>query len=175
MRDAGRIAQHLGQTTWVAAAIAGGFAGTFATALQLLLWWLSATDPLPRLLRDAQLTAALAMDRAILTSEPRWQWDVLFVAALIHYALSTVYAALAFRFLRRLRIATSLLAGGGYGILIYATNLHGFTLIFPWFSAARGWDTLLVHVVFGMAVTGACSALRSIGQRPGPTGRSGAK
>jgi len=157
---------HRDKSAWVAAAVAGCFAGTLATVLQLLLWWLTAANPFEKLLRDARLTAALAMGRTILVTEPRWRWDVFLAATLIHYGLSTAYAALALVVVSRFRTLASLLAGGVYGTVIYVLNLHGLTLIFPWFSAARGWDTLLVHVAFGIAVTGACSVLRSIKEDP---------
>jgi len=157
---------HRDNSAWVAAAVAGCFAGTLATVLQLLLWWLTGANPFERLLRDARLTAALAMGRTILVSEARWRWDVFLAATLIHYGLSTAYAAFALVVVRRFRTVTSFLAGGVYGALIYVLNLYGLTLIFPWFSAARGWDTLLVHVAFGIAVTGTCSVLRSMKEGP---------
>ncbi len=50
----------------IVAALAGFVAGTLATAVQMLLWWLSATPVLESLLRDARLTAAIAMGRAVL-------------------------------------------------------------------------------------------------------------
>lgn len=162
MRFSDLIAQARCESTWLAVGVAGGFAGTLATSLQLLIWWLAAARPLEELLRDARLTAALAVSPTILGSKPQWRWDVLLAATLIHYALSTAYAALAFAVVGRLRTTAFLLAGGVYGTLIYVVNLHGLTLVFPWFIAARGWDTLLVHVAFGIAVTGACSLLRSI-------------
>ena len=37
-------------------------------------------------------------------------------------------------------------------MVLYAVNLHGFTLLFPWFVAARGGITLTAHIVFGVAV-----------------------
>ena len=154
------------ESAWVAAAVAGCFAATLAAVLQLLLWWLTGANPFEKLLRDAQLTAALTMGRTILVSEPRWRWDVFLAATLIHYGLSMAYAAFAVVVVSRFRTLTSLLAGGVYGTLIYVVNLHGLTLIFPWFSPARGWDTLLVHVAFGVALTGACSVLRSMKEDP---------
>jgi acyl-coenzyme A synthetase/AMP-(fatty) acid ligase len=48
-----------------------------------------------------------------------------------------------------------------YGLAIYAVNLQGLTAIFPWFSVLRGWVTMLVHVVFGITLAGACRFLGS--------------
>jgi len=34
-------------------------------------------------------------------------------------------------------------------------NMHGFTLVFPWFAQARDWITLAAHVAFGVVAAGA--------------------
>jgi len=161
----GLVAPILRRPAWVAVAVAGGFAGTLAVAVQVLVWSMQSADPLQRLLRDARLTAALVMGKKILSFSPQWRWDVLVTATLIHYALSVAYAALAFAFVRRVPAACALIGGGLYGLLLYAVNLHALTVFFPWFSIARGWDTLVVHVAFGIALTGVCGTLRSLQDR----------
>jgi hypothetical protein len=141
------------------ATLAGVFAGTLATAVQMLLWWLEGTPVVATLLRDARLTAAIVMGEAAFAPAPAWRWDVLLAATLLHFALSIACAALALPFARRLRTAPALAAGALYGLAIYAINLHGFTVLFPWFAAARGGVTLLTHVAFGLALVAACRAL----------------
>jgi hypothetical protein len=76
----------------IVAAVAGVVAGSLATVVQMLIWRLSATPVLETLLRDAQLTAAIVMGRAVLTSVPAGRWDVLLIATFIHFSLSVVYA-----------------------------------------------------------------------------------
>lgn len=141
------------------ALLAGIGAGAIASVAQLGLWWL-ADMPLPEtIFRDARLTAALLMGRAVLPPPSTAQWDVLLVATLIHFSLSVAYALLPAHLAGRLRTGPALVAGALYGLLIYAVNLYGFTVFFPWFAVARDWATLLAHVVFGVALAGGCQML----------------
>lgn len=140
----------------VAACLAGFFAGTVATAAQMLLWWLDATPVFDTLLRDARLTAAIVMGGTVLAADPAWRWDILAVATLIHFVLSLLYAAIALPFVRRMRAGSAFFVGAVYGLAIYAVNLHGFTELFPWFAVSRGWVTILTHVVFGISLAWAC-------------------
>ncbi len=149
----------------IVAAAAGVVAGTIATAVQILAWWLSATPVLPTLLRDARLTAAIVMGPAALTSAPVLRWDLLLIAALIHISLSIAYAAIAMLFVRRLSAKPAIITGAAYGLAIYVLNLHGLTVFFPWFSVSRGWITMLAHVAFGASLAAACCLLGAAGGR----------
>ena len=151
------------ETHLIVAGVAGLVAGTLATAVQMLIWWLSATPVFETLLRDARLTAAIVMGRGVLTSVLAGRWDVLLIATFIHFSLSVVYAAIAMLFVRRLSAMLAILTGAVYGLAIYGVNLHGLTALFPWFSVSRGWAAMLVHVVFGITLAGACRFLGSAG------------
>lgn len=132
------------------------FAGTVATFAQIACWWLGGTPILPTLIRDAHLTAAIAMGSGVLVPPLTLRWDIFLVAALIHFALSAVYAIAPALIACRLGMSRALAFGIAYGLAIYAVNLHGFTAIFPWFAASRDWPTVAAHAVFGMALFG-CS------------------
>lgn len=131
---------------------AGFVAGTVATAAQLILWWLAGQSVAENLFRDARLTAALVMGSSVLPPPATARWDILLVATSIHFALSVAYAAFAERAFRRLRGMPLFIAGAGYGLLIHAVNLHGFTLLFPWFAQVRDVVTLAAHLAFGMTL-----------------------
>ena len=151
----GRWREH-GRIDPVMALVVGIGAGVIATVAQIALWWL-AEMPVPEtLFRDARLTAAMVMGTGVLPPPLTPQWDILLVATLIHFALSVAYAVTAAHLTRRLRIAPALLAGALYGLVIYVVNLYGFTALFPWFAVARDWVTLVVHLVFGIALVGGC-------------------
>jgi hypothetical protein len=135
----------------VVVALAGVAAGVVSTFAQLLLWLVSGTDPLALLLRDSRLTAALVMGESVLPPPAAFDPMVMLVATVIHFLLSVVYAAMLLP-LRRSNLELSQLIGAGFGAALYAVNLHGFTLLFPWFAAARGGITLTAHLVFGMTV-----------------------
>lgn len=148
-RERGRIDPAL-------ALVAAVAAGVFATAVQLVLWWM-AKMPLPEtLFRDARLTAAMIMGTGVLPPPSTPQWDILVVATLIHFSLSVVYALIPTYWFVRLRTGPALVAGALYGLTIYVVNLYGFTALFPWFAVARDWVTLVTHLAFGVALAGTC-------------------
>jgi hypothetical protein len=136
------------------ALVVGSGAAVIATGAQLIFWWLAGMPVLETLFRDARLTAALTMGTSILPPPSTARWDILLVATLIHFSLSVAYAAMAAHFAGRLRAGPAFVAGAVYGLAIYAVNLYGFTMLFPWFSVARDWVTLGTHVVFGIALAG---------------------
>jgi hypothetical protein len=141
------------------ALVVGVGAGVIATGAQVAFWWLAGRPVLETLLRDAQLTAALIMGASVLPPPSTAHWDVLLVATLIHFALSVGYAVIAVQLTGRLRTGSALVVGALYGLLIYAVNLYGLTMLFPWFAVARDWVTLVTHVVFGVALAGGCRLL----------------
>jgi hypothetical protein len=138
------------QSGWRAMILAGVIAGTLATLLQILLW-LVFTDDFPAILyRDARLTAAMVLGYSVLPPPATFDVGIMLIAALIHFMLSIIYAVLLTPLATRLNTVLALLAGVGFGIVLYIVNLYGFTAIFPWFAQARGWITLIVHAVFGV-------------------------
>lgn len=144
-----------------AAVDAGVVAGVLATAAQIALWWIW-QDDLPRILyRDARLTAAIVMGHSVLPPPATFAWDVMLVATLIHFALAITYSMLLACLISRFGMLRSVLAGMLYGLILYGINMHGFTLIFPWFAQVRDWITLITHAVFGVALAGAYKVLSS--------------
>ena len=127
-------------------------AGTLSTLAQVLLWIAVGEDAWTLLLRDARLTAALVLGEAAPSPSAGFDARILLAATGIHFALSIIYAALLLPVAKRLAFLPSLLAGAGFGALLYFVNLYGFTFIFPWFTQARGGITLAAHLVFGMVV-----------------------
>jgi len=152
---------------------AGVWAGTIATGAQLALWWLADRPVLETLVRDARLTAAIVMGPDILAPHSTALIEILLVATVIHFALSVIYALLPVFLAARLTAWPSMLAGALYGLAIYAINLHGFTLLFPWFVVARDGATLLTHLVFGAALFGGCRWYSRQGKIPGNPGSRG--
>jgi hypothetical protein len=141
------------------AVCAGIAAGILATVVQIALWSVF-TDALPTLFfRDARFAAAIVMGCGVLPPAASSIWPVMFVATLVHFALSVAYGLALAPVISRRRTAPSLLAGAVFGLCLYGINMYGFTAVFPWFEAARDWITLVTHVVFGVAVAGAYKML----------------
>ncbi|MEO8331874.1 MAG: sodium:proline symporter [Gallionella sp.] len=137
------------------AVYAGIVAGVAATVVQIALW-AGFTNDLPWVLyRDARLTAAILMGREVLPPPAVFAWDVMLAATLVHFALAILYSMVLACFISRLGTMRSLLAGILYGLVLYGINMHGFTIVFPWFSVVRDWITIVTHAVFGAAMAGA--------------------
>lgn len=140
--------------------LAAVIAAVASTLIQILLWWgFTGASPWPLLSRDARLTAAIVMGPAVLPPCGAFDPMVWLVAAFIHFTLSIAYAVIVVYPASRFGVVAGMIIGIGFGIMIYIVNLYGFTAIFPWFVQSRGGITLLAHTVFGMALTGTCSAL----------------
>lgn len=147
---------------WKPAVTSGVVAGVVATAAQVFLW-LVFTDALPGIFyRDARLTAATLLGQGVLPPPATFDWKVMMVATIIHFAISIAYSLILARFLSRIEMTLSLIAGSIYGLMIYTVNMYGVTAIFPWFSEARDWITVVTHVVFGVSLAGTYKALTRI-------------
>jgi uncharacterized protein YndB with AHSA1/START domain len=139
--------------------LVGLLAGSAATVVQLMLWWLTGVPLLETIWRDSRLTAAIVLGQSILLPPTAFRWDVLLAATLVHFALSMACAVIPAAFARRRSALATLALGAIYGVLIYGVNLYGFTLLFPWFEVARGWVTLVAHLVFGIVLVGGANVV----------------
>lgn len=139
--------------------VVGLGAGVISTAAQLALWTLAGMPVFETLFRDARLTAALILGAAVLPPPSTPRWDILLAATLIHFALSIAYALVPAYLVGRLTTLRAIVGGASYGLAVYAINMYGFTLLFPWFAVARDWVTLATHVVFGITLAWGCLLL----------------
>lgn len=140
---------------WRAIVGAGVAAGVFSTIVQVVLWALF-TNELPAILyRDARLAGALVMGDAALHPPATFDLGIAAIATVVHFALSIVYAAVIAPIVARLPMLAALAAGALFGVALYVVNLHAFTLVFPWFTVARGGITLAAHVAFGASAAAA--------------------
>jgi hypothetical protein len=134
-----------------AAVLAGIVAGIVSTLAQLALW-ASFTDALPGILwRDTRLAAAIVLGRAALRDSPAIDAARLVTAGAVHFALSIVYAFVLARLVAGRAADVAIGIGIAFGVALYALNMLGFTLIFPWFAVARDWITAAAHIVFGVS------------------------
>lgn len=134
---------------WRAAVGAGIVAGIIATIVQLALWWIASLPVLHMLLRDARLAAAIVMGSSVLPPPVSFEWNVLLVATLVHFALSAAYGLLQAPLVSRVPLRLAVITGAVFGLSLYAVNMYGFTLLFPWFEASRDWITAITHAAFG--------------------------
>src|SRR5688572_19275160 len=105
-------------------AAAGLVAGTLATVTQMLLWAVTGEDAWELLLRDSRLTAALVLGRPALSPSAGVDIRALTAAAVVHFSLSIIYAALLLPVTKRLPPTAAMLAGALFGALLYLLNLY---------------------------------------------------
>lgn len=135
---------------WRAAIFAGLFAGLVFLVLEMMMVPLfldgSPWGP-PRSI------AAILLGEGVLPPPATFDFGVVLVAMLVHFALSVVYAiVLAFIFHRsNVGMGPALAIGAVFGIVLYLVNFYGFTAVFPWFAMARNWVSVFTHAVFGLA------------------------
>ena len=144
---------------WLPVFYAGIAAGILSTVAQIFLWWLF-WDALPSILyRDARFAAAIILGEGVLPPPVTLDWQVMFIATLIHFGLSIAYAIIFSWLIHCIDIKNPLIAGGLYGLGLFLINMYGFVMIFPWFVDTRDWITVTAHVVFGVSVAGVYKVL----------------
>lgn len=147
----------------LAALYAGIAASIVSTLVQLLLWWLF-WDVLPSIFyRDVQFTAAIVLGKEVLQPlVEAFDWQLMWIATCIHVALSIIYAIILSYLIHSLDLKKSLIAGGLFGLGIFAINMYGFVIIFPWFVETRDWITITAHVAFGVSAAGVYQSLSKL-------------
>jgi len=149
----------------VRAAVYSGVAAAIGSTLAQIALWLIFSDAFPAILfRDARLTAAIVMGRGVLPPPASFDWRVMLAATLVHFALSMLYGLILSWLMSRLATPLSTIVGAAFGLILYAANMYGFTVVFPWFEAARDWITLASHLVFGVV---AALVYRALSRRRG--------
>ena len=68
----------------------------------------------------------------------------------LHFLFSVLYALALTGVVAEARRAFAAWLGLAFGVALYFANLHGFTLLFPWFAELRTVDTFLAHAFFGL-------------------------
>ena len=159
-----RLSSHLARIDVAAAVYAGIAAGIAATVVQVVLWAalpthgrrsFSGTRALPQ---RSSLAAASCRRRPVSTGGS-WRWRRWCIsrwpsAGLV---LATLIAGP--------RAPKALITGAAFGLILYAVNMYGFTVIFPWFAASRDWITAAAHAAFGIAAAGAYRLAAGVRQR----------
>lgn len=146
-------------TNWKSAAWAGVIGGVVFLVMEMLLVWLAMGESPwgpPRMI------AAIAMGQEVLPPPATFDFVIVLVALLIHFALSVGYGLLLGWIVHRMGMGVALLTGAVFGLIaVYLVNFHLIApMLFPWFTMAQNWVSVLSHLVFGLVVAGAYVAYR---------------
>lgn len=135
---------------WTAAAVSGLAAG--ALLLVLELFWstmVSGVNPWG----TTRMIAAILMGRDVLQTS-LFSVGTVAAALAIHFVLGAVLGMVLAVIIAPFQLDSSirmiLLAGALFGVAVYLFDFHVMTRVFTWFVDARGWHTLVGHMIFGM-------------------------
>lgn len=147
-----------GAVDWRAGAWAGAIAGiVFMMAEMLMVWLFLGQSPWgpPRMI------AAMAMGRDVLPPPAAFDTTIVMVAMVIHFVLSIVLGLLGAWLVQRFDRGGGAIAGAVLGLAIYLVNFHVIApAMFPWFTGAQNWVSVLAHVLFGAVLGAAYVGLR---------------
>lgn len=109
-----------------------------------------------------QMIAATGLGPDALPPPAAFAGDVTFVALVVHFTLSLVYAWILIPNIESRSMLYGTLLGLVFGLGIYFVNFYLFTALFPWFAEARGWLTIFTHLAFGGVLAWAYRLLRHL-------------
>jgi uncharacterized membrane protein YagU involved in acid resistance len=72
------------------------------------------------------------------------------VAATVHLVLSAAYGIGTAIVVAAAPRIPPMVSGATFGAALFAVNMYGFTMVFPWFAVVRDWITLVAHLAFGI-------------------------
>lgn len=127
----------------------GLIAGVVFMMLEMLMVW-AFLDGSPW--GPPRMIAAMVLGREVLPPPAPFAFGIVMVAMIIHFLLSWVYAFLLAWAFGGLKTGTAVVVGAALGLAIYLINFYGFTAIWPWFSNAQTWVSIVAHIIFGIAL-----------------------
>jgi hypothetical protein len=146
------------KTDWKAAAEAGLIAGAiFMMAEMLMVWMFMGQSPWgpPRMI------AAMVMGEGVLPPPAAFDMGIVMTAMAIHFMLSVIYGLMLGWIVHRLAGTSATVIGGVFGLTIYFINFHLIApVMFPWFTNAQNWVSIVAHLIFGLVLGASYATLR---------------
>lgn len=140
---------------WRAAALAGVLAGV----VFLLLDMLAAVMMGGSAWAPTHMIAAIVMGNSALGSPAMFSIGIVVVALIVHFALAIGMGLVLGLIMAPFHFDSSWgmasVVGAVFGLVVYVVDFYGMTRFFPWFAEARGWTTLIAHVIFGIVAADA--------------------
>lgn len=137
---------------WSAAAVSGVAAGALLIVVEMF-WSTMVTGVHPW--ATTRMIAAIVMGREVLQTS-MFSVGTVAMALVIHFVLGAILGAVLCAIIAPFQldssVGMSMLVGAAFGLVVYLINFYVMTAAFPWFVDARGWHTLVGHLVFGMAI-----------------------
>ncbi len=96
-----------------------------------------------------RMIAAIGMGKDVLPPPATFDITIMIVAMLIHFALSIILALVFGLIAKGRSVGPAVVIGAIFGLVVYLVAFYGMTAVFPWFAQARGWISLVSHIVYG--------------------------
>lgn len=150
-------AAHSRQIEWRSAVWASLIAGAAMMMIEMPLMAIAGMG----FWAPPRMMAAMVLGQGVLPPPATFSFGVMMTGMMIHVVLSIVYGFMLAWVISRgeLEMSMAAIVGGVFGLVLYATNFYGFTALFPWFADARGWISIVSHLMFGVVLGGAYAAL----------------
>jgi uncharacterized membrane protein (Fun14 family) len=143
---------------WRAAIWAGVIAGiVFMMVEMLMVMFFQGQGPWgpPRMI------AAMVLGKDVLPPPADFDIAIMMTAMMIHFPLSIVYGLIVGLAVRRFSNILALIIGGVFGLIIYFINFYLIApIMFPWFTEAQNWISLVSHLIYGLMLGGTFAGLR---------------
>lgn len=145
---------------WKAAVSAGLIAGVVFMMLEMaLVGTVGGGSPWgpPRMI------AAMGMGEGVLPPPATFDAGIMTVAMIIHLMMSILLGIVLGWVIShwRMSLATAIIAGTLFGLVVYFIDFYIMTAVFPWFAMARGAISIFAHAVFGLVLGWAYHAIAS--------------
>ncbi|WP_454727185.1 MULTISPECIES: hypothetical protein [Cupriavidus] len=135
---------------WMAAAVSGLAAGALLMVVELF-WSTMVAGVNPW--GTTRMIAAIVMGPDVLQTS-LFSVSTVAAALVIHFVLGAVLGMILAVIIAPFHFDSSvgmvLLTGAVFGLAVYLVDFYGMTRFFSWFADARGWHTLMGHLIFGM-------------------------
>jgi uncharacterized membrane protein YagU involved in acid resistance len=146
------------KTDWSAAVWAGLIAGLVFIMMEMLLvmFFMGQSPWAP-----PRMMAAMVLGQDVLPPPATFDLSIMMTAMMIHFPLSIVYGLIVGWLVHRMSSTSALLIGGIFGLAIYFINFYLIApVVFPWFTMAQNWVSLVSHLVYGLVLGAAYAGLR---------------
>ena len=135
---------------WSAAVWAGVIAGIVFVVLEMIM--APMFTGAPSVWAPPRMIAAIGMGKDVLPPPASFDFGVVMVAMMIHFATSILFAIVTTFLIRNLGTGAAVLVAIVMALLLYVFVFYVMTPIWPWFSNARNWVSIFAHIVFGTIV-----------------------
>jgi ABC-type sulfate transport system permease subunit len=145
-------------TDWRAAVWAGVIAGIIFMMIEMLMvkFFMGESPWGP-----PRMMAAMVLGKDVLPPPATFDLRIMMTAMMIHLPLSIVYGLILGWAVHRFSNTVAIVIAVLLGLAIYLINFYLVApLIFPWFTQAQNWVSLVSHLMFGLILGGAYAGLR---------------